>query len=88
MHLPLGSNVVHAADVVAFHAAVGKPRAAVAAAVVQRHDAAAVAFVEEHGLAEDGAREELAVDELVVPRGDVPAVLQKSLRLRSHSGLP
>jgi hypothetical protein len=76
--------VVHAADVVALHAPVGELGAAVAAPVVQRNHPAAVALVEQHRLLQDRAREQLAVDQLVVPRRDVPAVLQKGLRLGSH----
>jgi hypothetical protein len=64
--------VVHAAHVVAFAPAVGELGAAVAAAVVERHDAAAVSRIEQHRLLEDGAREKLAAVELVVPGGHVP----------------
>ena len=69
--------VVHAAHVIAFQAPVGEQRAAMAAAVVERDHLAAVALVEQHRLLEDRARDELAVDQLVVPRGHVPAVHQE-----------
>jgi hypothetical protein len=69
--------VVHAAHAVAFAAAQVQRHAAVAAAVLQRDDLAALALVEQHGLLQQRAREQLAVDEFVVPGGHVPAVLQE-----------
>src|SRR4051812_47147928 len=80
--------VVHAADVVAFAPAVGELGAAMAAAIVERDDAAAVAAIEHDRLLEDGAGEEFAVDQLVIPRRDVPAVLQKGLSLGAHQNPP
>src|SRR5207245_2197808 len=76
--------VVHAADVVALAPAVRELGAAMATAVVERDDAAAISPVKEHRLLQDGAREQFAVDQLFVPGRDVPAVLQKGLSFRSH----
>src|SRR4030095_9954117 len=42
--------------------------------------------VEEPRLSENGAREELAAGELVVPGGDVPAIDEKALRFEAHRG--
>ena len=69
--------VIHAAHAIAFAPAVGKFRAAMAAAVVQRHRLSALAPIKQHRLFEQGAGHQLAVDQLVVPRGDVPAVLEE-----------
>jgi hypothetical protein len=77
--------VVHAAQAVAFAPAVRELRAAMRAAVVERHRAAAVALVEHHRLLEERALEELAVDQLVVPGRDVPRVHEETLRLGSHA---
>jgi hypothetical protein len=73
--------VVHAAHAVALEPAVRELRAAVRAAVVERHDLAAFAAVDHHRLLEDGAREQPAVDQLVVPRRDIPAAHQEHCSL-------
>ena len=75
--------VVHAAHAVALDAAVGEQRAAMAAAVVERHRLAGIALVQHDRLVEDGAREQLAVDQLVVPGRDVPAVHEEGFGGRS-----
>jgi hypothetical protein len=59
--------------------------AAVAAPVLQRDDAAGLGLVEEHGLLEEGARQQAAVGQLVVPGGHVPAVLQEHRVLQQVS---
>ena len=74
--------VVHAAHAVAFDAAVRQARAAVAAAIVQRHRPARLAAVQHDGLVEDRAREHAPVDQLVVPGGHVPAVHEERLARR------
>src|SRR5262249_963386 len=56
---------------------VGEQGAAVRAAIVQCHHLAAVTAVEQHSLVEDGAAEQLAVDQLGVEGGHVPAVSEE-----------
>jgi len=80
--------VIHAADIVAFHSPVGKLGPAVAAAVVERHHPSAVAFVEKDRGFQDGARQELAVDELVVPGRDVPGVRKEGSGGSAHGSVP
>jgi hypothetical protein len=69
--------VVHAAHAVALAPSQVQRHAAMAAAVTQRHHLAALGLVQQHAFFQDGARQHLAVQEFVVPGGDVPAVLQK-----------
>ena len=78
--------VVHAADAVALDAPHRQRRAAMTAAVVHRDDPAAFALVEDDRLVEDGAGELGAVDQLVVPGRDVPAVLQEHVVARARHG--
>src|SRR5262245_47488839 len=80
--------VIHAPHGVALEPAVRELRAAVRAAVVERHDFPALAVVGQDRLLEDHAREELPVDQLVVPGRDVPAVHQETVGLGRHRALP
>jgi hypothetical protein len=81
--------VVHAADAVAFDATHRQRRAPVAAAVLQRDHLAALALVEDDRPFEDRAGQLGAVDQLVVPGGHVPAVLQEdSIAIRCHAWSP
>src|SRR5207237_4063363 len=77
--------VVYATDVVAFAPAVRELGAAMAAAVVERDHAAAVAPVEDDRLLQQRARKQPTVDQLVIPGRDIPAVQQKGVGFRSHS---
>src|ERR1019366_507738 len=66
--------VIAAAHAVAFLAALGERREAVAAAVAQGDDLAFASAIEEDRLAEHGARKERVVRHFVIPGDDVPAV--------------
>ncbi len=68
--------VVHAAQVVAFEPPVRQGGEAMAAFVRQRGQAGGGA-VEDDGLVDDRARDDLAQPELVVPGRDIPAIAHK-----------
>ena len=68
--------VVHAAQVIAFATPQRQRREAVAAAVLERHQSAVLAAVDDDRLVGDADRVQAIPLEVVVPAGDIPAVVR------------
>src|ERR1044072_7833795 len=69
--------VIQAADRIAFEPAVREQGASMRAAIVQDRDLAALAPEQQQMVAEQRARNEAAIDQLVIPRRDIPAIPEK-----------
>jgi hypothetical protein len=68
--------VIHATHGVALEASLREEGAAMRTTIVHRDDLAAFAAIQEHMLVQEHAAQELAVDQLVIPGADVPAILE------------
>src|SRR6185437_7457913 len=80
--------VIHAADVVAFDPPHRQRRGAVAAAIIERDDPAAGAAIDHDRLLQNRAGEFRAVDQLVIPGRDIPAIAKEDSVIVRHDFPP
>src|ERR1700686_3503369 len=80
--------VVHAAHAVALEPASGEQRAAMWTAIIEGNDDAALAPVKEHMLSEQRPTQQFAVDQFLIQRCDVPAILEKHIYFPARERYP